>query len=41
MVQYHKARDWIRQQKWQELTYTSLLTHSEPLESSCEHYQKA
>ena len=39
-VQYHEARDWIRQQNQQELTFTSLLTPCTLLVSWCKQYQK-
>ena len=40
-VQYHEARDWIRQQDQSQLTYQALLSHYQLLEEHCEQYQKA
>ena len=40
-VQYHEARDWIRQQDQSQLTYQALLSHCKLLQQPCEQYQKA
>ena len=40
-VRFHEARDWIRLQDQNQLTYASLLQHCKTLEQRCEQYQKA
>ena len=39
-VQYHEARDWIRQQDQSQLTYHALISDCKLLEQCCEQYQK-
>ena len=40
-IKYHEARDWIRLQNQNTLTYQSLLAHCKLLEQRCEQFQKA
>ena len=40
-VRYHEAHNWIWLQDQQQLTYQSLLSHCQLLETWCKHYQEA
>ena len=40
-IKYHEARDWIRLQNQNTLTYQTLLAHCKVLEQRCEQFQKA
>ena len=40
-LKYHEARNWIRQQDPETLTYKTLLQYCKHLEQRCEHFIKA
>ena len=41
MVRYHEAHNWIWLQDQEQLTYQTLLSHCQLLETWCEQFQKA